>query len=56
MDKDLITDALQTIHLQHGKDLKEVAQYLTMKYRIEVELLVLQNRLKKLLQEEKAVA
>ncbi|MFC5626306.1 hypothetical protein [Algoriphagus winogradskyi] len=56
MVKDLITEALQTLHLQHGKDLKEVAQYLKMKYRVEVGLLVLQSRLKKVLLEEKAVA
>ena len=56
MAKDLITEALQTIHLQHGKDLKEVAQYLKMKYRVDVEPLLLQSRLKKLLLEEKAVA
>ncbi|WP_425637179.1 hypothetical protein ACPUEN_17265 [Algoriphagus yeomjeoni] len=56
MAKDLITEALQTIHLQHGKDLKEVGQYLNMKYRIDVEPVVLQKRLQKMLQEEKAVA
>lgn len=56
MSKDLINQALQTIHLQHGKNLKEVVQYLNMKYRVDVELMVLQSRLKKMLLEEKAVA
>ena len=56
MEKDLITQALQTIHLQNGKDLKEVTQYLNMKYRIDADILVLEDRLKKLIQEEKAVA
>jgi hypothetical protein len=56
MEKDLITEALQTIHLQNGKDLKEVSQYLNMKYRVDADLLVLQKRLKKIILEEKAVA
>jgi len=56
MEKDLITQALQTIHLQNGKNLIEVSQYLNMKYRIDAEPLVLEHRLKKLLLEEKAVA
>ncbi|MDR7132068.1 hypothetical protein J2X69_004434 [Algoriphagus sp. 4150] len=56
MEKDLIAQALQTIHLQNGKDLKEVAQYLNMKYRIDADTLVLRSRLKKMILEEKAVA
>ncbi|WP_191321872.1 hypothetical protein [Algoriphagus aquimarinus] len=56
MEKDLITQALQTIHLQNGKDLQEVTQYLNMKYRIDIDPLVLQSRLKKMILEEKAVA
>lgn len=56
MEKDLITQAIQTIHLQNGRDLKEVAQYLNMKYRIDADTLVLQKRLKKMLLGEKAVA
>lgn len=56
MNKDLITGAIQAIHLQNGKDLKEVSQYLNLKYRIDADLLVLQKRLQKMLQEEKAVA
>lgn len=56
MEKDLITQAIQTIHLQAGKDLQEVAQYLKLKYRIDVDFLVLKNRLAKILMEEKSVA
>ncbi|SFB48102.1 hypothetical protein [Algoriphagus aquimarinus] len=56
MEKDLITQALQAIHLQNGKDLQEVTQYLNMKYRIDIDPLVLQERLKKMILEEKAVA
>lgn len=56
MDRDLITLALQEIVLQDGKDLKEVQQYLRMKYRIEAEDVVLRRRLETILQTEKAVA
>lgn len=56
MEKDLITQALQSIHIQNGKDLKEVMQYLTMKHRIDVDPEVLQMRLSKIVHEEKAVA
>lgn len=56
MNRDLINLALQEIVLRDVKDLKEVQQYLRMKYRIEVDQLVLEKRLQKLLQTEKAVA
>lgn len=56
MDRDLISMALQEIVLREGKDLKEVQQYLRMKYRIEADDLVLNRRLEKMLQTEKAVA
>ncbi|MCE7056867.1 hypothetical protein LZF95_19455 [Algoriphagus sp. AGSA1] len=56
MEKDLITQALQSIYIQNGKDLKEVMQYLTMKHRIDVDPAVLQMRLRKIILEEKAVA
>lgn len=56
MERDLITLSLQLVHLQNGQDLKEVQQYLKLKYRIDVDLAVLQHRLEKLLLEEKAVA
>lgn len=56
MEKDLITQALQTIHVQNGKDLKEVSQYLNMKHRIDTDPVILKKRLKKMILEEKAVA
>jgi hypothetical protein len=56
MERDLILLALQEIVLRDGKDLKEVQQYLRMKYRIEAEDLVLKRRLDNMLQSEKAVA
>ena len=56
MDRDLISIALQEIVLRECKGLKEVQQYLRMKYRIEADDLVLKRRLEKMLQTEKAVA
>lgn len=56
MDRDLISIALQEIVLRECKGLKEVQQYLRMKYRIEADDLVLKRRLEKILQSEKAVA
>lgn len=56
MEKDLITQALQTIFIQNGKDLHEVQQYLNLKYRMNVDELVLQQRAEKLLADKKAVA
>ncbi len=56
MDRDLITIALQEMVLREGKDLKEVQQYLRMRYRLEADELVLKRRLGKMLQTEKAVA
>jgi len=56
MEKDLITQALQTIFIQNGKDLTEVQQYLNLKYRMNVDELVLQQRINKLVTEKKAVA
>ncbi len=56
MEKGIITQAIQQICFQNGKDLAEVSQYLKMKYKIDTDLQVLQKRLSKLLSEEKAVA
>jgi hypothetical protein len=56
MENDLIILALQDICIRDNKELKEVHQYLLMKYRMDVDLLVLQRRLEKILSEEKAVA
>ncbi|GAA0878543.1 hypothetical protein GCM10009119_15110 [Algoriphagus jejuensis] len=56
MNSDLILETLQEVVLRDGKDLKEVQQYLRMRYRIEADELVLKRRLEKMLQAEKAVA
>lgn len=56
MEKDLINLALYSFCIQNANSITEVAQYLKMKHRLEVELLVLQKRLDKILLEEKAVA
>lgn len=56
MNRDLISIALQEFVLRDGKELKEVQQYLRMKYRLDADLLVLKRRLGKMLQTEKAVA
>jgi hypothetical protein len=56
MENDLITLALQDICIRDSKEIMEAHQYLIMKYRMEVDLLVLQRRLEKILSEEKAVA
>ena len=56
MERDLITLALQEIIFRDGNDLKEVQQYLRMKYRMDADESVLKRRLEKMLQTEKAVA
>ncbi len=56
MEKDLINASLHSLCIQNAKSITEVAQYLQMKYRMDVEVQVLQSRLNKILQEEKAVA
>jgi len=56
MEKDLINQSLYTICLQNGKSLEDAIQYLKMKYRMDVESLVLEKRLIKILNDEKAVA
>jgi hypothetical protein len=56
MTRDLITIAIQEFVLRDGKDLKEVQQYLRMKYRLDADLTVLRRRLEKMSQTEKAVA
>ncbi len=48
--------ALQELVMKEGKNLGEVKHYLRMKFRMEVDELVLAKRLKKLQQVEKAVA
>lgn len=56
MEHDLITLALKELHLVQEKKLKEVQDYLGLKYKIDLDEQVLRLRLKKLLQEDKAVA
>jgi hypothetical protein len=56
MDRDIILQALQEMTLRDGKSLKEVQQYLRMRYRVEVDDLVLKRRLEIIDQTEKAVA
>ncbi|SDD62711.1 hypothetical protein SAMN04488104_104227 [Algoriphagus faecimaris] len=56
MEKGLINRALEKLNVSDFKDLAEVKQYLKMKYRIDIDDLVLQKRLEKILNEEKAVA
>lgn len=56
MEKDVITVALQELVMKEGKSLSEVKNYLRLKFRMEVDELVLSSRLKKIHQAEKAVA
>jgi len=56
MEKGLITRAIQTLHLEKEKSLLEVKQYLSMKYKIDMEVQAIEKRLRKLIQDEKAVA
>lgn len=56
MDKGLINQTIQYLHLENEKSLLEVKQYLSMKYRIDLEVEVIEKRLGKMIQEEKAVA
>ncbi len=56
MESGLINKALKEFALREGKDLKEIQQYLLMKYRIEVDTFVLEKRLKKMQLDQKRVA
>ncbi|WP_187176493.1 hypothetical protein [Algoriphagus sp. AK58] len=56
MEKDLITLALQEIILKEGKSIQDVKQYLRMRFRMEVDDLVLSKRLERVVPHEKAVA
>lgn len=56
MEEGLINRALKRLVIEEGNDLREVQQYLLMKFRIEVDQLVLQKRLDKMSIQEKAVA
>lgn len=56
MEEGLINRALKHLVFEKGKDLKEVQQYLLMKFNIEVDKQVLQKRMEKMSNQEKAVA
>lgn len=56
MEKDVITVALQELVTKEGKSLSDVKHYLRLKFRMEVDEMVLSSRLKKIQQTEKAVA
>lgn len=56
MEEGLINRALKRLVIEDGKDLREVQQYLLMKYKIDVEQPVLQRRLEKMSIHKKAVA
>ncbi|MDI1324502.1 MAG: hypothetical protein PSV36_17280 [Algoriphagus sp.] len=56
MEEGLINRALKHLVFEKGKDLKEVQQYLLMKFNIEVDNQVLQKRMEKMSNQEKAVA
>ncbi|MFT4855797.1 MAG: hypothetical protein ACI9UV_002110 [Algoriphagus sp.] len=56
MEKDLINSSLHSLCIQKAKSITEVAQYLKMKYRLDIEEIVLKKRLNNIISEEKAVA
>ncbi len=56
MEEGLINRALKRFVIEGGTDLREVQQYLLMKFKIDVEHLVLQKRLEKMSTQQKAVA
>lgn len=56
MDEGLINRALKRFVIEEGTDLREVQQYLLMKFKIDVEQSVLQKRLEKMSTQQKAVA
>ncbi len=56
MENDLITLALKELYFQNQKSLKDVKNYLSLKYKIDLDEAVLELRMSKLSQEEKAVA
>jgi hypothetical protein len=56
MEKDLINSSLHSLCIQNAKSITEAAQYLKMKYRLDIEETVLKKRLNDIMHEEKAVA
>ncbi|WP_157366906.1 Clr5 domain-containing protein [Algoriphagus vanfongensis] len=56
MEPGIINQAIKKFCLSQGKDLKEVIQYLKLKYQIDADESVLRRRLEKIVDNEKAVA
>jgi hypothetical protein len=56
MEKDLINSSLHSLCILNAKSISEAAQYLKMRYRLDIEETVLKKRLDNIIQEEKAVA
>jgi hypothetical protein len=56
MEKDLINSFLHYLCILNAKSITEAAQYLKMKYRLDIEEIVLKKRLNNIISEEKAVA
>jgi hypothetical protein len=56
VEKDLINSSLHSLCILNAKSITEVAQYLKMKYRLDIDETVLNKRLNNILYEEKAVA
>jgi hypothetical protein len=56
MEKDLINSSLHSLCILNAKSITEAAQYLKMKYRLDIEEIVLKKRLNNIISEEKAVA
>lgn len=56
MEEGLINRAIKRLVIEEGNHLREVQQYLLMKFKIEVDQSVLQKRLDKMSIQEKAVA
>jgi len=55
MEEGLINRALKRFVIEGGTDLREVQQYLLVKFKIEVEQSVLQKRLERMSTHQKAV-
>ncbi|WP_186300121.1 hypothetical protein [Algoriphagus algorifonticola] len=56
METGIINQAIQKLCIAEGKEVNEVIQYLKLKYRIDIDPLVLQKRIDKLMNKGKAVA
>ena len=56
MENDLITQAIRDLHFAKEKSLKKVQNYLSLRYKIDLDQKALELRVNKISQEEKAVA